>query len=257
MDPRVALAFDLLRGAIEPSADDRDWSGSIGQLPLIPPPFSQTQTSATDLLSWWFRPAASGRAPWDDYFELPPPLMPPVTPQQVTRAGRPAVPAPRVPTSRTPTAAPAAPTHDLNPWITLGALFAAPEQPLADDHAEASLECLYEFIHALGRRDVAGAMYLVTDDYHVLEDDREIDRLGLRHQLESLLDSLQGWELEVSLVTIPEPLLHPTGSVLIFAEIQFDGFRVEDDARRSVVTRRVAVLERHAGQWLIAALSPV
>jgi hypothetical protein len=263
VDPRLALAGDLLRSVLEQSGEAQP---DLSQpLAFAAPPFSEPRMSATDLLNWWFRPAATTFDPWDDYLSLPlqpsgfavqptaRPLRPPVS---AGRNGRSALPA------QMPSRADVDVGHDpagieLNPWVTFRALFPAVEEELADEHAEEAVECLYGFVHAIARRDITKALEFVADDYHALEGDREIDRLGLRHQLEAMLDSLQGWELEAALLTVPEPLPY-TGGILIFAEIQIDAFRAEDDAHQSIVSRRVAVFERQPGRgWLISALSPV
>ena len=102
---------------------------------------------------------------------------------------------------------------------------------MANDQADAAVACVYDFLHAIGRRDPEAAMACVADDYHVLEDDREVDRLGLRHQVEALLDSLRGWEIEISLAEVPEPLHHPSG-ILIYCEIQIDAYQRHPPAQR-------------------------
>jgi hypothetical protein len=249
-DPRLANAIELLRSVLEQSEQDPTLAPAVGQLPFVPPPFSETTASATDLLSWWFRPAATTAAAWDDYFGMTPVAeviaAPPASVRQATwrPPAREKEPEPPI-------------QERLSPWITLQALLPSPQDELPDEHAEAAAETLYGFIHAVGRRDIEAAMDLVADDYHTLEDDREIDRLGLRHQLEALLDSLQGWEIETSLLTVPEPLSYP-GGILIFAEIQVDARRVPDGMRRCIIIRRVVLLEQVAGRgWLIAGLSPV
>jgi hypothetical protein len=225
------MALDLLKSVIESDGDRRlPQPGAAAQGPLVPPPRSD-QLSATDLISWWFQPASAALDPWEDYFT-----------GQTSAA--------------TPTNGGTKVDTPLAPWISLQAMIAQPEDELADEEAENAVQCLYEFLHAIGRRDVDGALAVVADDYHTIEEDREFDRLALRHQIESVLGSLDGWQIETSLATIPEPLPHPNG-VLILAEIQIDAYRRADEARRSIVLRRVAVLERYGHEWLISALSPV
>jgi len=143
------------------------------------------------------------------------------------------------------------------PWLDWRVLAHDPADNLADDQADAAVTCLYDFLHALGRRDVEAALSHVAEDYHTLEEDREVDRLGLRQQVESLLDSLRGWELAVSLAEAPEALAHPYG-ILIYTEIQIDAHHPLENLRRSLVDRRLALL-RHQGDqgWAIAALSRV
>lgn len=228
-DSRLALALDLLRSVIDsgvaPGASLR------GYTPLVAQPEMERRLSATDLISWWFQPAASALDPWEEFFSA-------------------------APNGHDRSAGTAAGSTD-GPWAELQALVPDPEAELADEQAEAAVQCLYEFVHAVGRRDVDRALELVSDDFHHLEGDREIDRLGLRQQLESLLGGFDGWQVETSLVTIPEAIPYPSG-VAILAEIAVDGFRPDDDeAWRSIVQRRVAILERTPDRdWLITALSP-
>jgi hypothetical protein len=226
-DSRLALALDLLRSVMDsggtPGAPRR------GYTPLVAAPEVDRRLSATDLISWWFQPAATALDPWEEFFS------------------------------------PASNGHDQpagagsgeGPWSQLQAVVADAEGELADEQAEAAIQCLYEFVHAIGRRDLDRALELVSDDFHTLEGDREIDRLGLRQQLEALLGGFDGWEVETSLVTIPEAIRHPSG-IAILAELAVDGYRPDDDeAWRSVIQRRVAVLEWSADRdWLITGLSP-
>jgi ketosteroid isomerase-like protein len=74
-------------------------------------------------------------------------------------------------------------------------------------------------------------------------------------QVGAELDALRGWELETSLVEIPQPILHPDG-ILVYAELQIDARK--DDERRTVLHRRIAVFRKGRDRrWRIAALSPV
>lgn len=119
------------------------------------------------------------------------------------------------------------------------------------------MDCLYEFIHAFERRDVDGAMARISEAYHALEDDREIDRLTFRHGLEAGLDGLKKSEISVSLAQAPEPLSHPQG-VLVDAHVQIEIHRPEDDSRECLVERRIAVLAREAdGEWRIRGFGKV
>jgi ketosteroid isomerase-like protein len=148
----------------------------------------------------------------------------------------------------------------LDPWTEkLEDLQSLDNEPgyLDDADAEMIVDRLYEFIHAFGNNDVESAMQLVAEDYHVFEEDKDIDRLGLRHQLESRLDSFKGWDIELSLSRVPEPIFHPMG-ILIYIEIQIDASRAEDNQTRSEVEKRVAVFKKQKdGTWKIFALSPI
>lgn len=228
-DGRLALALDLLRSVIDSGAPAG--APRRGYTPLVAAPEVERRLSATDLISWWFQPAATALDPWEEFFSA--------APNGHDRTGG------------------AGANGADGPWTELQALVPDPDAELADEQAEAAVQCLYEFVHAIGRRDVDRALELVADDFHHMEGDREIDRLGLRQQIESLLGGFDGWQVETSLVTIPEAIPYPSG-VAILAEIAVDGFRPDDDeAWRSIIQRRVAVLERTPDRdWLITALSP-
>jgi ketosteroid isomerase-like protein len=151
----------------------------------------------------------------------------------------------------------AAPAAGIPFWTAIRAFVPESESVLADDDADAAVECLYEFLHAVARRDIDAAMSRVADDYHSFEDDCEIDYAWLRRRVEGLLDTLEGYELDASLSMAPEPLFHPNG-ILIYAEIQIDARHQQSGARRTVVDRKLAVFERQSGgAWKIGALSPV
>lgn len=229
-DSRLSIALDLLRSVIE--SGGMPAAGRPGYIPLVAQPEPDRRLSATDLISWWFQPAASALDPWEEFFS------------SAGTAGK--------------GAGIAGPTPADGPWAEMQALVPDPDAELADEQAEAAVQCLYEFVHAIGRGDIDRALEFVADDFHMMEGDHEIDRLGLRQQLEALLGGFDGWQVETSLVTIPEAIPYPSG-VAILAEIEVDGFRPDDDdAWRSIIQRRVAVLERSPDRdWLITALSPV
>jgi len=243
---------DLLDGLLRRSGEGSgDAETSHWHLPVLPPPDPEGRLSSTDLLTWWFRaPAqASDADPWEAYFRPSDGDGDRTLPRPVPAGGPPGFPA-----------AAAGLRHEPAPSEVsahLGPLFPRPEEQLAEDHAQAAVEHLYELVHALGAGDVSAAMELIDDDYHVLEDDQEIDRERLRHRFESLLDSFRGWEIDVSLAEAPEPIQHPEG-ILITADLQLDAVRPDDGARRSLAERRVAWLRQDgAGDWKIVALSLV
>jgi hypothetical protein len=249
-DKRLETAIALLREMLSQNAPALSpWQ----ERDIAVPPISG-RLSATDRLSWWFRPMTSSRDPWDDYFD-PAALNPIETfSPGVRSSGSPFI------TEQPSLGPPGIPPNAAElpgPWVTLRLLLAEPEEELLEEEGEAVVTCLYDFLHAIGRREVEQAMTCVAPDYHTLEDDEEIDYLGLTHQLLALLDSLQGWEIEVSLVEIPQPILHPDG-ILIYAEIQIDAVKPEEGTRKSIPDRRLAVFTRQPnGDWLISALSPL
>jgi ketosteroid isomerase-like protein len=211
------------------------------QIPNIPPPVSQGMQSATDLLGWWFHAPQNVPNPWDVYLNHSfPSFDHTVSNNTINKTDNMKLP--------------------MAPWAekleNLQPLDNEPDYS-NDADAEMAVDCLYEFIHAFGNNDVESAMQLVDEDYHVFEEDKDIDRLGLRHQLESRLDSLRGWDIELSLSKVPEPIFHPNG-ILIYIEIQIDARRAEDNQTQSEVEKRIAVFKKQKdGTWKIFALSPI
>jgi ketosteroid isomerase-like protein len=195
------------------------------------------RVSATDRLSWWFRPTTEGHDPWESFFEQEPTAF----------AEQPAA---------TAASQPAGAEEPPGRRAALRLLLAEPDEELIDADGEAVVTCLYDFVHAVGRGDVATAIEeCVHRDYHAIEDDAEIDRDALAAQLHAQLDRLRGWQVDVSLVEIPEPILHPDG-ILVYAELQIEARK--EKARQTIVHRRLAVFRQGRDRsWRIAALSPV
>jgi ketosteroid isomerase-like protein len=211
---------------------------------------SAGRVSATDQLSWWFRPAAGSDDPWDEFF-LDEPAGAGADGSGWVPAGWVADPGANRPGAVRPTPEPP------SARTSLQMLLSEPEEELTDDDAESVVTCLYDFVHALGRRDMESAMACVAPDYSTLEDDREIDAEGLAARLRALLDSLAGWQVEVFLVEIPQPVLHPAG-ILVPVEIQLDARYPATDARRTELHSRIAVfVQQPDSSWRIAALSAV
>jgi ketosteroid isomerase-like protein len=237
LDAGLKQAIALLSGLLSDEAASAETLAPWQATPLRAPTPSG-RVSATDRLSWWFRPAAGGADPWSTYFDDEP-----------AKLVEPAA-APRAPDATVAAAEP------LGRRAALRLLLAEPEEELIDADADAVVTCLYDFAHALGRRDVATAIATcVADDYHVMEGDEEIDRDALAAQLAAELDRLRGWELDTSLVEIPQPILHPDG-ILVYTELQIDARK--QDERRTVLHRRLAVFRKGSDRtWRIVALSPV
>jgi ketosteroid isomerase-like protein len=193
------------------------------------------------LLSWWFQPPTGRKDGWNRYFGETEPALRSVGKDTVSTASKKDDAARR--------------ESDIASRAALTALLPDSGDELATEDADAATEAFYEFLHAFGRGDIEYAMQFVADDYHVLEDDHEVDRNDLRCRLESLLASLHGYEIDVSLASVPHPLSHPYG-VLIYAEIQVEGVRTAEPSRRSVVEHRVVLLQRQGEDgWKIAAMS--
>jgi len=233
----------LLDRLVAEAGEEAGPTESHWELPILPPPDPEGRLSSTDLLGWWFRGPGKKRGGWDEYFSRPDEAL---KPDPLEDGGA-------SPEENGPPPFPEA--NDAG--LALSSLFPELEEQLADEHAQAAVDCLYEFIHAFGRRDVAAAMERISEDYHTLEDDEEIDRLRFRHGLEVGLEGLKQSEISVSLALAPEPLPHPAG-VLIDAHVQIETYRPEGDLRECLVERRIAVLAREAdGEWRIRSFGKV
>lgn len=246
-DPKLRQLQDLLSSILEDSAETGQDESSHWDVPVLPPPDPEGRVSSTDLLSWWFRGPRRGQSGkarsdgWDAYF------------------GKTAQPEPSESGPPLPWAAAQEPaeTTASDSWAPMTGLFPEPEEQLAEEHAQGAIDCLYDFLHALGRRDTAAAMEQVADDYHVMEGDREVDKLGFRQGLELYIDSLRDSDLDVSLAEAPEALNHPYG-ILTSVCIQFDAQSRRDGSKTGRVDHRVVLLRQDdAGAWKIHALSPV
>lgn len=234
-DPRLEQALALLRSLAAEVEGTGDGLAPWEQV-HAPPPSIDRRLSATDSLSWWFRPAGRGASAWDDYFAAMPALEEPLP-----LAGGPQTQS----------------SHAISRWMALRLLLVEPEEELLDHDADSVIDCLYSFIHAVGRGDVTTAMAYVAPDFHSLEDDRELDRAGLESKIRFMLDSLYGWTFEMTLVEIPQPILHPEG-ILVYTETLIDALRAEDGARRSIRERRIALFARQDdGRWLLAGFPPM
>jgi ketosteroid isomerase-like protein len=250
-DPRVNQALELLRSLLQGQEMPLDsltpWEESH-----FPGPLTGGRISATDRLSWWFRPHSEGRDPWENFFSWPQDNIPPnPIGNTFSSADRPAF------------NSIAMSDPGVNHATSLGSraglrlILTEPEEEIIEHDSQAVVTCLYRFIHAVGRGELDQAMECIDEDYHTLDKDVEIDKLGLSHQLKSLLDSLIGWGYVISLVEIPRPILHPDG-ILVYAEILIDATKPEDGSKRTILEKRIAVFNQQSnGDWLIISLSPV
>lgn len=243
-DERLMRAYDALRELLENSNGTSEVEPPPFYAPALPPVDPGSRLSATDLLSWWFRPPSAQKDPWQSFFSR--------FAESSNAAGE-AHPAPAPSETQTGMGG----LHNASPKALARAFFPEPEDDLASEDADAAIEVFYEFLHAFGRHDIDAAMRYVSEDYHTFEDDREMNRADLRNALDALLDSFRGWDFEVSLSMVPEALRHPYG-VIVYAEIQVDGVHPATREKRNLVERRLVRLEQQADStWQIAALSPV
>jgi hypothetical protein len=240
MDDKLRRAYELLRELFDEQSEEHAGDDAAWHAPSLPPVGSGANLSATDLLGWWFRPPSGKKNKWDAYFGDSPAGGAASTDVREAHPNK---------------ATPPSPASRIVAKSVRRAMLPEVEEHLSDEDSEAAVEVLYAFLHSFARGDIETALQWVSEDYHVIEDDQEIDRSGLRGRLEYLLDSLDGWEIEVSLSAPPEPLPHPYG-IVMYVEIQIDGHKPRQHAMRSQVEHRLVLLERHREDgWRIAALS--
>jgi ketosteroid isomerase-like protein len=240
LDQRLHEVYELLQKVIQDADQQEPSREAAWYAPPLPPIDPGSRISATDLLSWWFRPPTTGGNPWDSYFGDTAPQT-----KQVAD-----VPRGSAPSSASPTSA-----QDPVSRAAFRALLAQDDDDLSAEDADSAVEVFYEFLHAFGRGDVEEALQYVAEDYHTFENDCEVNRNELANRLENLLASLHGWDFNVSLAMVPEPLRHPYG-IVIYAEIQIDAVHPESKAKRNLVKRPLVLLEQQSGgEWKIAAFS--
>jgi hypothetical protein len=247
-DPRIAYALALLRDCLDGDAAGGSPLASSGS------PEGDWLQSSTDILTPWY-PNAANSGPggwvtatpsvgaWDTYFAN--------VPLSFRDGGNGAVRGGLLDGgSRWPDRGDAGPTAVLGgvdlPWAANGADLAV---------AEAVIESLYGFLHAIGRADVPAAMRWVAADYHAMEGDREITHDVLRQQIEDVVDARRDSGLEVSLAQVPEPIAHPLG-VLVKLTIQIDS-RNAVGLPESLLLYRVAIFQQRDGRWWLASLGTV
>src|SRR5690242_7675030 len=113
--------------------EDEDAAQSHWELPVLPPPDPEGRLSSTDLLSWWFRAPKGGLRGWDEYFD-------PAGEEEPREARR---SRPRLEPERgaDPQLDPAFPWAK-DAGLSISTLFPEPEEQLADEHAQAAVDCL-------------------------------------------------------------------------------------------------------------------
>jgi hypothetical protein len=245
LDSKLREVHALLNQVLAEVGEPANESPSHWELPILPPPDPEGRLSSTDLLNWWFRAPQSPHGSWNEYFK--PSVEYTHQPELVSPARD---SSPFTPPSGSPEAA-----HDA--WSELSVLFPEPEEHLAEEHAQAAVDCLYDFLHAIAQRDVEAATALIDDFYHTIEDGQEVDKLQFRNRLQVQIEALRDWDFEVSLAVAPEPISHPYG-VLIHAQVQFDSVNSTDGTKNGSVEQRLAILRQdESGAWKIAALPRV
>lgn len=240
-DPRLRRALELLREVLAEGApvDDNAWEDAPAS------PSEPWLPSATDVLVAWQPEAAVAAWPaqapaqaWDAYFDG-------ITPAAGAAEADPAAAPPDAPRA----AALEVPAE----WLAPGDAQAEPALP--PGAKEEVADALYAFLHALERRDVEAALEQVSDDYHVVQDDRETSRADLRHQIEAFLDPRREGRLRIAPVRIPEPIAHPLG-VLVPLSLAVDHEPGDGRAPASLRLERLAFFEPAGdGRWRLAALA--
>lgn len=130
----------------------------------------------------------------------------------------------------------------------------APE-PWDAEVAEEVVDCLYRFIHAIERGDIAEVMDCVASDYHALEGDVEVDRDHLRSALEGSIDGWRGEQFRVSLTEIPDLVFHPMG-VLTRVTVQVDFWsRPHMRTLTELFGRLLWFRPQPDGRWLLAGMA--
>lgn len=118
----------------------------------------------------------------------------------------------------------------------------------------AAMQVFDEFLKALAARDVPRAMQWVADDFHVVENDREINANDFCCRLEAFVESLRGWEIDISLPVAPEMLPLSSG-IVMFTEIQIDMRDPATNRKDNLVAGRFVLLQKQAdASWKISGM---
>lgn len=136
---------------------------------------------------------------------------------------------------------------------------AEPAEPQSDrwdaEAAEQAVDTLYRFLHAIERCDIAGAMECVAADFQAVENEREIDRDGLRLQLESSIEAWRAERFRITLTEIPDPFFHPSG-ILLRVTMQIDFWSRAHLRNLTELLGRVLWFRVHTdGRWLLAGMA--
>jgi SnoaL-like domain len=235
LDAKLKDVQALLNAIVEETRTGQNEAPSHWELPILPPPDPEGQLSSTDLLNWWFRTPHGPAGDAERHEPVASRVDGAMVPEDARRARGSHDPAQEL-------------------WSEISVILPEPEEHLAEEHAQAAVDCLYDFLHAIGQRDIDAAAALVHDQYHVIESGEAVDKPKFVNSLAFHFDALRNWDFDVSLAVAPEPVNHPNG-VLIHALVQFDAVNLADGAKDGRVEERLAILrEDESGAWKIAAL---
>ncbi len=227
VDPRLHQALTLLRAVILDSGEGADEPWLDSNYAVSPGP---DIVSSTDLLTIWPSLQPKSTDPINDrHFD-------------------------NQPGPESPDRAPAAFAED---WVPDMRDHPGTGRTGDDREIDRAVDCLYDFLHALGRLDIPAALSFVSRDYHAVEQYRSIDYQGVQRQLEMLLDPYGDSQIEVSLAEIPDPVVHDE-DVLIDTVIQIDVAADPGEQPLSTLIRRIVVLNRSSDdKWRISSLCNV
>jgi hypothetical protein len=129
------------------------------------------------------------------------------------------------------------------------------DEPWDTEAAECVVDCLYRFLHALERRDLAAAMACVAGNYHAIENDAEVTRDGLRQRIEALFDQGGSDGVTVTLTEIPDPIFHPAG-VLVRVTMQVDYATPRHGRPRTDLFGRLLLFVEHGNRdWALGGMA--
>jgi len=124
------------------------------------------------------------------------------------------------------------------------------------DAAAVAVDCLYKLVRSLEALDVDAAIGCISRGYHAIENDREVDRDGLRLRFDGIVDRWRGQQLRIGLTEIPDPVFSPAG-ILVHATLQADHTDWESGELKTTLLPYVFwFTEDRPGAWLIRSMLP-
>lgn len=122
--------------------------------------------------------------------------------------------------------------------------------------ASSAVDCLYRLVRSLEALDVDAAIECISKGYHGIENDREIDRDGLRLKLDGLVDQWRAAPPHISLTEIPDPVFSPAG-ILVQATLQADHLGPATGEPETTLLPYVFwFTEDRRSEWVIRSMMP-